>query len=113
MRQSGILAAAGLYALDHNVERLAEDHANARRLGDMLGSVPGIRIMNPEVETNIVFIDPSPSGRKPKDIVAGLAEHGVRMGTSYGGMIRAVTHLDVTSADMEIAATALAQVLET
>src|SRR4029078_4651062 len=83
LRQSGILAAAGLYALDHNVERLAEDHANARRLGDMLGGVPGIRIMNPEVETNIVFLDPSPSGRKPKDIVAGLAERGVRMGTSY------------------------------
>ena len=113
LRQSGMLAAAGLYALDHNVERLAEDHTNARLLGDMLGSVLGIRIMNPEVETNIVFIDPSPSGRKPKDIVAGLVEHGVRMGTSYGGMIRAVTHLDVTCADMEIAATALAQVLET
>ena len=47
-----------LYALDHNVERLAEDHANARRLAEMLGNVAGIRIMNPEVETNIVFIDP-------------------------------------------------------
>ena len=63
--------------------------------------------MNPEVETNIVFIDPTASGRKPKDIVAGLAEHGVRMGTSYGGMIRAVTHLDVTPADMEIAGAGL------
>ena len=62
LRQSGMLAAAGLYALDHNVERLAEDHANARRLGQMLGNIQGIRIMNPEVETNIVFIDPSASG---------------------------------------------------
>ena len=79
----------------------------------MLGNVPGIRIMNPEIETNIVFLDPSPSGKKPKDIVAGLVEHGVRMGTSYGGMIRAVTHLDVTSEDMQIAATALARVLKT
>ena len=60
LRQSGMLAAAGLYALDHNVERLAEDHGNARRLAEMLGNLAGIRIMNPEVETNIVFIDPTP-----------------------------------------------------
>src|SRR6185369_11982316 len=67
LRQSGMLAAAGLYALDRNVERLGEDHANAKRLAQMLGNIDGIRIMNPEVETNIVFIDPSASGRKPKD----------------------------------------------
>lgn len=106
LRQSGMLSAAGLYALDHNVERLAEDHANARRLAQMLGNIAGIRIMNPDVETNIVFIDPSASGRKPKDIVAALLRHSVRMGTSYGGMIRAVTHLDVSSGDMETAAVA-------
>ena len=111
LRQSGVLAAAGIYALDHNVERLAEDHANARRLADMLGNIAGVRIMNPEVETNIVFIDPTASGRTPKQIVAGLAEHGVRMGTSYGGMIRAVTHLDVTANEMEIAAQAFARVV--
>jgi threonine aldolase len=106
LRQSGVLSAAGLYALDHNVERLSEDHANARRLAEMLGNIAGIRIMNPEVETNIVFIDPSASGRKPNDIVAALMRHSVRMGTSYGGMIRAVTHLDVTSGDMETVAVA-------
>jgi threonine aldolase len=111
LRQSGVLAAAGIYALDHNVERLAEDHANARRLADMLANIAGIRIMNPEVETNIVFIDPTASGKAPKDIVAGLAEHGVRMGTSYGGMIRAVTHLDVTPDDMESAAQAFTRVV--
>src|SRR5262247_3040740 len=64
MRQSGVLAAAGLYALDHNVERLAEDHANARRLAEMIGGLAGIRIMNPAVESNIVFFDPGASGRK-------------------------------------------------
>ena len=111
LRQSGMLAAAGLYALDHNVERLAEDHANARRLAEMLGNIAGIRIMNPEVETNIVFVDPSASGRKPKDIVTALTRHSVRMGTSYGGMIRAVTHLDVTSGDMETAAVAFERVM--
>ena len=108
LRQSGVLAAAGVYALDHNVERLAEDHGNARRLAEMLGNIAGIRIMNPEVDTNIVFIDPTASGKSPKEIVAGLLEHGVRMGTSYGGMIRAVTHLDVTADDMEVAARAFA-----
>jgi threonine aldolase len=112
LRQSGMLAAAGLYALDHNVARLAEDHGNARRLAEMLGNLSGIRIMNPEVETNIVFIDPSPGGLKPKDIVAALLSRNVRMGTSYGGMIRAVTHLDVTPADMETAALAFKDVLK-
>ena len=112
LRQSGMLAAAGLYALDHNVERLAEDHANAKRLAQMLGNIEGIRIMNPEVETNIVFIDPSASGRKPKDIVAAMLKHNVRMGTSYGGMIRAVTHLDVSSGDMETAARSFERALK-
>ena len=112
LRQSGMLAAAGIYALDHNVERLAEDHGNARRLAQMLGNLAGIRIMNPEVETNIVFIDPTASGLKPKDIVAALLRHNVRMGTSYGGMIRAVTHLDVTANDMETAARAFGDVVK-
>jgi len=112
LRQSGVLAAAGLYALDHNVERLVDDHANARRLAELLGNIAGIRIMNPEVETNIVFIDPSASARKPNDIVAVLLRHGVRMGTSYGGMIRAVTHLDVASDDMETAAVAFERVMK-
>jgi threonine aldolase len=112
LRQSGVLAAAGIYALDHSVERLAEDHGNARRLADMLGNLPGVRIMNAEVDTNIVFIDPSASGQSPKQIVAGLLKHGVCMGTSYGGMIRAVTHLDVTAADMESAARAFGLVLK-
>jgi threonine aldolase len=111
MRQSGVLAAAGLYALDYNVQRLAQDHANARRLAEMIGGLNGIRVMNPEVETNIVFFDPGQSGRTPQAIVAGLAELGVRMGTSYGGMIRAVTHLDVGPDDIEAAAAAFARVL--
>jgi len=112
LRQSGMLAAAGIYALDHNVDRLAEDHANAKRLAEMIGAIPGIRVMNPEVETNIVFIDPSSSGHKPKEIAAALLRHGVRMGPSYGGMIRAVTHLDVTAGDMETAARAFERTIK-
>ena len=105
LRQSGVLAGAGLYALDHNVDRLAEDHAKARRLAELIGNVNGVQIMNPEVETNIVFIDPSASARKSSEILADLLSHGARMGASYG-MIRAVTHLDVTEDDMEAAAAA-------
>ena len=111
LRQSGMLAAAGLYALDHNVARLAEDHDHARQLAKMLGGIAGIRVVNPEVETNIVFIDCAASGRKARDIVAAVGRHNVRVGASYGGMIRAVTHLDVTAGDMETAATAFAQAL--
>ena len=111
LRQSGVLAAAGLYALDHNVDRLAEDHANARRLAELIGNIDGVRIMNPEVETNIVFIDPSASARKPSEVLAELLTHGVRMGAAYG-MIRAVTHLDVTREDMDTAAAAFARVVQ-
>jgi threonine aldolase len=106
LRQSGILAAAGLYALDHNVERLAEDHANARRLAELIGNIGGVRVVNPEVETNIVYFDASGTGRSNKAIVAAMFEQGVRMGASYGGMIRAVTHLDVEAAQMDGAARA-------
>jgi threonine aldolase len=111
LRQSGVLAAAGLYALNHNVDRLAEDHAKARRLAELIGNINGVRIMNCEVETNIVFIDPSATTRKPNEILADLVIHGVRMGTSYG-MIRAVTHLDVTADEMETAAAAFAHAVK-
>jgi len=110
MRQSGVLAAAGLYALEHNVERLAEDHANARRLAELIGKLGDLRVMNPQVETNIVFLEPR-GEQGALEIVAALAKRGVRMGASYGGMIRAVTHLDVTAEDMDVAAAAMAEVL--
>lgn len=111
MRQSGILAAAGLYALDHNVERLAEDHANAALLAKRIADIDGVRVMNPRPETNIIYFDVNGTGVAPKDVTAALLEQNVRMGTSYGSMIRAVTHLDVSRADMETAADALARVL--
>jgi threonine aldolase len=113
LRQSGILAAAGLYALEHNVERLAEDHANARRLAALAGEVEGLAVVNPEVETNIVFLDPSRGGRAPRDVCAALAAAGVRMGTSFGGLIRAVTHLDVSAAEIETAGRVLGDVIKT
>jgi threonine aldolase len=101
MRQSGIIAAAGLYALDHNMEKLAEDHANARRLGEHIAAVPGLALYTPTIESNIVFFDPSGAGLTSKQVHDALLERGVRMGLTYGNMIRAVTHLDVSRDDID------------
>ncbi|MGE0768934.1 MAG: low specificity L-threonine aldolase [Hyphomicrobiaceae bacterium] len=107
MRQSGIVAAAGVYALDHNIEKLAEDHANARRLGEYISNVPGLALFTPRIESNIVFFDPSGAGLTSKQVHDALLERGVRMGLTYGNMIRAVTHLDVSRADIDLVGKAL------
>jgi threonine aldolase len=106
LRQAGILAAAGHYALDHHVERLAEDHARARRLAEGLAELPGIGLDPELVETNIVIFDaPDPVG-----FVAALEARGVRMGVVEHGRVRAVTHLDVDDAGIERALAAAAAV---
>jgi threonine aldolase len=104
MRQAGIAAAGCLYALDHHVDRLAEDHAHAERLACGLRDL-GCTV--DPVETNIVFFDPR--GDVPA-LLAGLARHGVRMG-SVAGRVRAVTHLDVDAAGVDDALTAARSVL--
>jgi len=96
LRQSGILAAAALYALDHHVERLADDHARARRLAEGIGIDPA------EVETNFVAI-PDPYG----DGIARAADAGVALGELRPGWLRAVTHLDVSDDDVDAAIGAL------
>lgn len=103
MRQSGILAAAGLYALDHNWARLADDHRNAKRLAELLGNVKGLRIINAHVPTNLVFIDVSATGIAAPDLAAQLLASGVRIGAMSSTMMRAVTHLDVSVVDIETA----------
>jgi len=95
MRQAGILAAAGLYALEHNVERLAEDHANAERLADGLRTIPGCTLAE-EPQTNMVFL------RVDADapvLAARLREYGVIV--SPAGVLRLVTHLDVNAQDID------------
>lgn len=104
MRQAGIIAAAGLYALDHNIDRLAEDHANAKILALGLAEIPGIAIDVDHVETNLVFFDVTGLGMPAPEVVKRLADAGVRMGASSKTRIRAVTHLDVSRADVERAA---------
>jgi threonine aldolase len=111
MRQSGIVAAAGLYALDHNLEKLAEDHANARRLGAHITSVEGLALFTPTIESNIVFFDPSGAGLTSRQVHDALLARGVRMGLTYGNMIRAVTHLDVSGEDIDQAGRVLHEVV--
>jgi threonine aldolase len=100
MRQAGIIAAGGIYALRHHVKRLAEDHANARRLADGLAALPGVALDPATVETNLVFFDLTGSIDAPA-AVQGLLARGVRMGALGPRTIRAVTHLDVSAAAID------------
>ena len=107
MRQAGIVAAAGLYALDHHVERLAEDHANARVLAEGLAELPGVELDPALVDTNIVVFGMP----RADDFCARLEAAGVKMLALDTGRVRAVTHLDVDRADIDRALAAARSVL--
>jgi threonine aldolase len=101
MRQSGIVAAAGVYALDHHVERLGEDHARARSLAEGLAA-GGLPVDAKRVETNFVQIDLAPLGLERADALARLLDAGVGLSTTiHPTVLRAVTHLDITDEDVE------------
>jgi threonine aldolase len=106
MRQSGVLAAAASHALDHHVERLADDHANASRLAEGLARLPGVTVARPQ--TNILFVDLAAD--KPADVVARLAARGVLATGLY--KLRLVTHLDVSREDIERAIPVLRDTLQ-
>src|SRR5918911_5070939 len=111
MRQAGIVAAAGLYALDHHVERLADDHANARRLAEGLVDA-GLPVDLEQVETNFVQIDFAPLGITREEGIARLRDAGVLIsGTVYPSVARAVLHLDVDDADVDRALEAIPRAL--
>jgi len=101
MRQAGIIAAAGVYALRHHVDRLKDDHHNARLLARGLAEIPGISVE--PVETNILFFDVSGLGTTAAAFCEQLLEQGVRMVPVGRTRIRAVTHLDVNRSDIEYA----------
>jgi threonine aldolase len=112
MRQAGIIAAAGVHALDHHIDRLAEDHANARYLAEGIASIPGLTVAVDEIETNMVYFDIE----TPAFDAAGLSErlmreHKVRIGPMGPRRMRAVTHIDVTRSGIELALTALKAVM--
>jgi threonine aldolase len=101
MRQAGIVAAAGLYALDHHVDRLAEDHANARRLAEGLAEA-GLPVDVEQVETNFVQLDAARLGLTGDEALATLRAEGVLLSfAARKDVLRAVTHLDVSAEDIE------------
>src|SRR5215470_10677096 len=112
MRQSGILAAAGLYALDHNRSRLAEDHANARLLAERLAGLRGVRLDLATVQSNIVIFRMAEGAPDAASIVARAQESGVLVSAFGERIVRAVTHLDVSRDQCRRAAKALAEVIE-
>jgi threonine aldolase len=101
MRQAGIVAAAGVYALEHNVDRLAEDHANARRLGEGLAE-RGLPVDLDQVETNFVLVDVGPLGLAADEAVARLRAEGVLLSfAARKDVLRAVTHLDISCEEIQ------------
>jgi threonine aldolase len=112
MRQSGILAAAGLYALDNNFSRLVDDHANARLLAERLAGLRGVRLDLATVESNIVIFRMEESAPDAATIVARAEEAGVRVSAFGERTVRAVTHLDVSREQCRRAADLLAAVIE-
>ena len=111
MRQSGILAAAGLWALDHNLERLTEDHGNARLLAERIAGLRGIGLDLQTVQSNIVIFHMEEGAPDAAAVVARAREMGVLVSAFGVRTVRAVTHLNVSRADCELAADRLVQVL--
>jgi threonine aldolase len=110
MRQAGIVAAAGLYALDHNVERLADDHARARRLAEGWAAA-GVPVDVELVESNFVQVDVREIGIDEHDALARIRDEGVLLSQTRPGVIRAVTHLDIDDDDVERALAAVPRAL--
>ena len=113
MRQAGIIAAAGVYALEHNMGRLAEDHANAASLAEGLSAMEAVSLDLESVETNMVYFDVNHEAVSARQLCRVLeSDHGVRMGAMNETRIRAVTHLDVSADGIASALTAVRTVLQ-
>ncbi|MCA0336529.1 MAG: low specificity L-threonine aldolase [Actinobacteria bacterium] len=110
MRQSGILAAAGLYAVEHHLERLADDHGRARRFAEAIAEV-GPYVTLADVETNIVMVDTSGTGRSAAQVAVAVGERGIRAYPSGKDRVRLVWHLDVDDAGTDAAIAAFREVL--
>ena len=111
MRQAGILAAAGIYALEHHIGRLKDDHDNAKRLARKLQQIPAVTINPQHVESNIIIFDIIGHRLCPSELVAALRREHVLINAVGGTSFRAVTHLDVSTRQIDAAADAFARVL--
>lgn len=101
MRQVGIIAAAGIYALEHHIPRLKDDHANARRLATMLKAIPTVSVVPEEVETNIIIFQVSKPAMSTQELLAACKEEGVLLNAVGDHAFRVVTHLDISTQDIE------------
>ena len=108
MRQAGIIAAAGLYALDHHVDRLVEDHANAQLLAQAFAGIEGLKVTPPQ--SNVVFVDLAPD--LATRLSEALRERGIAASFWPGGRMRWVTHLDVDRAAVDEAIAAVREITE-
>jgi threonine aldolase len=104
MRQAGYLAAACLYAMDHHISRLADDHANAKIIADAVSAVPGLKLTPAKVETNLVWIEVDPTWDTATNFVGRLKEQGILVSALGRSVVRACTHLNVTSEECQRAA---------
>lgn len=111
MRQAGVLAAAGIVALEEMVERLADDHAHAQKLARGLAEIPGVSIDPDQVPTNILFFEVTRAGMTPQDFVQRIEAKGVRMLPTVARKVRAVTHYQITSEDIDQALGAIAKIM--
>jgi threonine aldolase len=111
MRQAGVLAAAGLVALEETPKILHRDHENARHLAEGLAKIPGVSIDPEKVVTNILIFDVAPSGKLATEVVADLGKYGVLSGATGKTTIRMVTHFDVDRSAIDRALAAIAAVL--
>lgn len=111
LRQAGIAAAAAIYALDHHVDRLADDHRHARQLAEKLSALDGLTIDLSKVESNLVFFDVDEATGTGDQLVMGLAARGIKVLALGKQRIRACTHLDVTADDVLRAADCVAECL--
>lgn len=111
MRQVGILAAAGLYALEHHLPRLSEDHENAQVFAERVRQIANVSILPDPPPTNIIVIDIADTGKQVTDVLIKLREEGVLMVPFGPTRLRAIAHLDVTANDLKQAAEVLANIL--
>lgn len=111
MRQAGIIAAAGVVALKEMIDRLAEDHANARRLAEGLAEIPGLSVDLKRVQTNIVYFDLLDGGLEPDQLLTRLREGGVKMLSTGPRRFRAVTHYGIEAEDIEKALAVIHRVM--
>lgn len=110
MRQAGIIAAAGIIALEQMVDRLAEDHKNAKRLAEGITSIPGLSINVESIRTDIVYFEVTGGRITPERLVGDLEKKGVRILSVGPTRLRAVTHYGITADDID---TALKTIRET